>query len=134
VCAFAETIYLRKDWAHFTGDREYVTNEYAMKAFSKLRSSLGGLYQWRLTSKTEAGDKARLRAEADYAFRQAFALCPFSPEAVYRYINLLLSENRFDDAILIARTARKLDPNNEQLDNLLTQLLNYRQQQKLRAK
>ena len=135
VCAFAAAVYGRKDFAHFTGDREFVTNDFATKAFSKLRSSQAGLYQWRLASRTDKGDKARLRAAADHAFRQAFALCPTSPEAVYRYVNFLLGENRFDDAILIARTAWKLTPENEQFEGLLSQLLDYRkQQQSMRAK
>jgi tetratricopeptide (TPR) repeat protein len=128
VCAFVESAYVQKDWSHFTGDMEFVTNNYAMKAFSKLRSSSGGIYQWRLASKTDAGDKARLRAEADYAFRQSFAMCPTSPEAVYRYVNFLLSESRLNDGILIVRTARKMEPENEQFISLLSQLLDARKQ------
>ncbi len=132
VCAFAEKVYGRKDYSHFTGDREFVTNDYAMKAFSKLRSSQAGLYQWRLTNKPGV-DQARLRAAADYAFRQAFALCPTSPEAVYRYVNFLLSENRLDDAIQLAQTARKLAPDSEQYDTVLKQLKNFQEQQKMKA-
>ena len=30
--------------------------------------------------------------EADFAFRQAWALCPYSPETVFRYVDLLMSE------------------------------------------
>jgi len=133
VCAFAEAVYAAKDLSRFTGDIGFVTNEFATKSYSKLRSSLGGLYQWRLTSKADTGDKTRLRTETDYAFKQAFALCPTSPEAIYRYVNFLLSQNRTDDAIRIARTARKLQPDNEQLTALLSQLLDYRQQQKMKA-
>jgi tetratricopeptide (TPR) repeat protein len=128
VCAFVESVYVRKDWSHFTGDPGFVTNDYAIKAFSKLRSSSGGLCQWRLASKTDAGDKARLRVETDYAYRQAFALCPVSPEAVFRYVNFLVNEQRFADAILIVRTARRVDPENEQFIDLLSQLLNVRKQ------
>ena len=51
--------------------------------------------------KTEA-DKQALLTEADFAFRQAFALCPYSPEAIFRYVQLLLQFNRLDDAQLIA--------------------------------
>jgi hypothetical protein len=133
VCAFVDAVYAAKDSSHFTGDAGFVTNEFATKSYSKLRSSLGGLYQWRLTSKTDTGDKVRLRVETDYAFKQAFALCPTSPEAIFRYVNFLLSQNRLDDAIRIARTARKLQPDNEQLTALLSQLLDYRQQQKMKA-
>ena len=48
--------------------------------------------------------------EADFAFRQAFAFCPYSPEAVFRYVNLLLSLQRFDDALMVARPARNSIP------------------------
>jgi len=133
VCVFAAAVYGRKDFVHFAGDREFVTNDYAMKAFSKLRSSQAGLYQWRLTNKPGA-DRARLRAAADQAFRQAFALCPTSPEAVYRYINFLLSESRFADAVQIAQTALKLAPENEQYAGLLKNLLSFQEQQRMQAK
>ena len=46
-----------------------------------------------------------MNAAADFAFRQAWALCPYSPEVVYRYVNLLLSEGRTADAVLVAQTA-----------------------------
>ncbi len=128
VCAFVESVHVKKDWSHFTGDPGFVTNDFATKAFSKLRSSSGGLYQWRLASKTDAGDKARLRAETDYAYRQAFALCPVSPEAVFRYVNFLVDQDRLNDAILIVRTARRVDPGNEQFMELPSQLLNIRKQ------
>jgi hypothetical protein len=133
VCAFVESVYVQKDWSHFTGDPGFVTNDFATKTFSKLRSSSGGLYQWRLASKTDAGDKARLRAETDYAFRQAFALCPTSPEAVFRYVSFLQSQNRLNDEILIARTARKMNPDNEQLNDLLSHLMDFREQQRKAA-
>jgi len=35
-------------------------------------------------------------------------LCPYSPEAVVRYANLLFSENRFSDALVVAETAAKM--------------------------
>ncbi len=59
--------------------------------------------------------------EADFAFRQAFAFCPYSPEAVFRYVQLLLQTRRFDDALLIAETCLKLDPYNGQVRGLVEQ-------------
>jgi len=126
VCAFARTVYVNKDLSHFRGDQRYVGNEYACKSFSKLRSSIAGVYNWRLDNKTDGSDKARLLAETDYAYRQAFALCPYSPEAVFRYANFLSAQNRLPEAILIVRTARELDPKNEPLNDLLNQLLDQR--------
>jgi hypothetical protein len=130
VCAFVDTVAVQKDFSHFTGDLDFVTNDFAIKAFSKLRSSSAGMYQWRLNSKTDLSDKLRMQMEADYGFRQSFAMCPFSPEAVFRYVNFLLAANRLDDAVLIARTAWRMNPQNEQFEGVLSQLLNYRIQQK----
>ena len=48
--------------------------------------------------KTEAERQALIR-EADFAFKQAFAFCPYSPEVVFRYMYFLAMEGRFDDAI-----------------------------------
>ncbi len=47
--------------------------------------------------------------EADFAFRQAFALCPSSPEVVFRYINLLLSQKRLDDSISLVEAAVRFE-------------------------
>ena len=71
--------------------------------------------------------------EADFAYRQSFAFCPYSPEATFRYINLLVSLNRADDALLIARTCKKLDENNDNIKNLVDQLENIVKQMKQSA-
>jgi hypothetical protein len=55
-------------------------------------------------------EKARMTRAADFAYRQAFALCPYSPEAVYRYVDLLKGQKRISDAILVAETAAKFHP------------------------
>jgi hypothetical protein len=72
-----------------------------------LRSSIAGIYAWRAQHATDATEKQRMNDAADFAFRQAWVLCPYSPEAVFRYTNLLMSENRFSDALLVAETAAK---------------------------
>jgi len=112
-----------------------VRDDQAQKAFSKLRSSIAGIYAWRLgmngapiteEQKTcmpkSAAERERLLKEADFSFKQAFAFCPYSPEAVFRYMQVLLAANRLDDAILIVETAQKLDPNNGQLGETLGRL------------
>jgi hypothetical protein len=73
--------------------------------FSKLRSSIAGLYAWRVQHAADADEKKRMNDAADFAFRQSWALCPYSPETVFRYVNFLLSAGRTADAILIAETA-----------------------------
>ena len=110
VAAFAKKIFTRHDFAGFTGDVRFVQNDYSCKMFSKERSSAAGLYVWRASHSANDSEKKRMTSEADFAFRQALALCPYSPEAVYRYVNLLLSENRLADALLVAETAAQMPP------------------------
>jgi tetratricopeptide (TPR) repeat protein len=129
VVDFIEKVYLRHDYSGFKGDLKFVRDDQAQKAFSKLRSSITGVYAWRLgpqcpdayRQKTAAGSQALIR-ETDFAFKQAFAFCPYSPEAVFRYINFLLQFGRIDDALLVAQTCQKLDPYNDQVKGLMKQL------------
>ena len=67
--------------------------------------------------------------EADFAFRQAFAFCPFSPEAVSRYAYLLAGAARLDDAEKIAETALRFDRDNPFIQSLLNQIKGARQSQ-----
>jgi hypothetical protein len=126
VAAFAEKIQVKKDWTGFTGDQQFVQNEDWSKNFSQLRSSMGGLYAWRAQHATDAGDKKRMNDAADFAFRQAWALCPYSLETVFQYVNVLMSEGRTADALLIVETAAKMPPmqgsNGEVLRNTVTAL------------
>jgi hypothetical protein len=108
VTAFAETVFLRRDFIGFKGDPLFVQNDYSCRTFSRLRSSLGELYVWRAYHTTDAAEQQRMNRAADLALRQAFALCPYSRLTVYHYVNFLLSENRFADAILVAETAEKI--------------------------
>src|SRR5208282_1830427 len=107
VAAFAEKIHVKKDLSGFAGDPQFSQSEYWCKNFSKLRSSIGGLYAWRAQHAADAGEKKRMNDAADFAFRQSWALCPYSPETVLRYVNLLISQNRRADALLVAETAAK---------------------------
>jgi len=126
VAAFAEKIHVKKDLSGFTGDPLFVQYENACKMYSKLRSSVAGLYAWRAQHAADAGDKKRMNDAADFAFRQAWVLCPYSPEAVFRYVNLLMSEGRTDDAVLVAETAGKMPEmqgsNGGQMPGLIQQL------------
>jgi hypothetical protein len=108
VAVFVEKIHVKKDLSGFAGDPQFVQNEYWCENFSKLRSSIGGLYAWRAQHAAGATEKKRMNDAADFAFRQAFALCPYSPETVFRYVNLLLGENRGADALVVAETAAQM--------------------------
>jgi len=94
ICAFAEKTYHHRDFKGFKGDPRFVRDNDGQKAFSKLRSSIAGLYNWWLDPRNGKSPDSQRRAlrEAEFAFKQAYAFCPYSPEAVFRYINLLWSD------------------------------------------
>ncbi|MEY4387458.1 MAG: hypothetical protein RLY20_2741 [Verrucomicrobiota bacterium] len=139
---FVEKTYLRKDFNGFKGDLKFVRDDQGQKAFSKLRSSIAGIYAWRLgmngmpvipdeqkpyVARPGTKEYNDLLKEADFSFKQAFAFCPYSPEAVFRYMQVLIATRRFDDAILVVETAQKLDPNNTQLGDTVKRLKSFRE-------
>ena len=130
ICDWVEKVYLRRDFTGFTGDRKFIRDDQAQKAFSKLRSSIAGIYAWRFNDPNNHSPavQQRMLKEAEFAFRQAFALCPYSPEAVFRYCNLLMSLRRFDEALLLASTCKRLDPNNGQVVDLVKHLQEWRKE------
>jgi tetratricopeptide (TPR) repeat protein len=123
ICDWAERVYLRRDLSVFKGNRKFIRDDNAQKAFSKLRSAIGGVYAWRINQ--AAGNPAvqqRLIREADFTFKQAFAFCPYSPEAIFRYVNILVPTGRIDDAIAMVEVCHKLDPEQTAVKELLDQL------------
>ncbi len=128
---WVQKVYLRRNFTGFRGDRRFIRDDQAQKSFSKLRSSQGGLYTWRVSA-TKPGTPEHQRAlkEADFAFRQSFAFCPYSPEAVFRYANLLIGPElqRFDDALLLATTCQKLDPYNGGFIDLVKKLQQWKKE------
>ncbi|HEX7541746.1 MAG TPA: hypothetical protein VF352_06415 [Anaerolineales bacterium] len=108
VVAFAKKTFGKQDFTNFTGDSRFIQNAYSRRMFSKLRSSIAGIYMWRLDQAAGEQEKKRMSEEADFAFRQAWALCPDSPEAVFRYVNFLLKQKRITDALLVAQTAAQM--------------------------
>jgi hypothetical protein len=69
--------------------------------FSKFRSAMAGLYAWRAENANSAGEKERMARAADFAFRQALALCADSSEAAASYEAFLNRQNRVADAKLV---------------------------------
>jgi hypothetical protein len=122
LCDFADKIYLAKDLAGFQGDAGFAKNEQAQKAFSKLRSSIAGLYVWRAEHARDSGERGQSQKAAELALRQAFALCPHSPESIYRYTKFLSDLNRPDDAFLAAKTALRIAPEEDYLQHLVQTL------------
>ena len=126
--AWTERVYVRHDYTGFTGDRRFIRDDQAQKCFSKLRSAIGEIYARRLRS-PNAAELTRAVAEAEFAFRQAFAFCPYHIETVAHYVQLLANLHRFDDALLIARTCLKLDPNNGQVTGMISNLETWKRQE-----
>jgi hypothetical protein len=131
-----EKTYVNRNFEGFTGDRKFIFDIDAQRSFSKLRSAIAGVYAWRLSPQcpSEYRPKSpeefqRLLQETDFSFRQALAFCPWSPEAAFHYVNLLLQTNRLDDAILVAKSYLKLDPFNARGLGVLDTLRNLKKQQ-----
>jgi hypothetical protein len=73
------------------------------KAYSKLLSSQAGLLV-----------QQNFLDQAEQEFKLANELCPTSPEAVFRYVNLLLSQGRMADATRVAENGLNAAPDNKQ--------------------
>jgi beta-lactamase regulating signal transducer with metallopeptidase domain len=128
VADFATKTFGRKNLTGFTGDAAFIRDNYAPKMFSKWRMSMAGVYSWRLgigladlppeyAPKNDA-EKLKLMQAADFAFKQAFAICPSSPEAVFSYLNFLTKVGRKGDALAIAHAEVIIDPANEIFRNI----------------
>jgi hypothetical protein len=129
IAAFAEKVYVKKDLSGFKGDLRFIQSSDTQKMFSKLRSSIAGIYMWRLDQAAGEEEKDRMARAADFAFRQAWALCPTSPEAVFRNVNFLLKQKRISDALLVAETAAQMPSmhgkDGEQIRALVEQLKKF---------
>jgi tetratricopeptide (TPR) repeat protein len=102
--------------ADFEARPEFRRDSDAQKTFSKLRSAIGGLYTYH-----------HMTGPAEYAFRQALALCPESPEANFRLAQLYIEQNRVDDALDVLRALQKRDPLNRKIGDAINQLQNMKQ-------
>jgi hypothetical protein len=126
IAAFVQKTFGKHDFSGFKGDPRFIQNAYAHKMFAKLRVSQAELYAWHRQQAADAVDKERMVRAADFALRQAWALCPYLPETVYRYVDLLLSQDRAADALLVAETAAQMPamrgPEGEPLRALVKQL------------
>jgi len=123
ICSFAiEAYHHHRKPRDFKGDPSFLRDSDGQKAFSKLRSSIAGVYNWRIATSKSPEEQQRMIREAEFAFKQAYAYCPYSPEALFRYVNLLVSLGRFDDALLLANTSFVHDPFNAQIENLINEL------------
>lgn len=132
---FSRKVYIDGNLSDYKGDMNFVRDENGQKAFSKLRTAQANLYFWRVQEATKPNptvkispvEQQRMIREADFAFKQAVAFCPYSPEAVFKYIHLLTSlsvgdPSRLDDAIGIAEVCSDMDPASENIAGMVRQL------------
>ena len=127
ICDYANRTYRQGDLRGYKGDRKFVRDNDAQKAFSKLRNSIAGLYAWRVNEARNPEERARLVRETDFAFKQAFAFCPYSPETLVRYAQFLVTLGRFDDAQRIAETSKLLDPDSPSAQSVIDQIRGMKQ-------
>ena len=85
-------------------DPRFRRDDVAQKTFSKLRSSIGGLYAFH-----------HMTTDAEYAFQQAISLCPDSPEGNFRLAQLYIESGRFDDAAAVLAEYQKHDRYNARI-------------------
>jgi hypothetical protein len=124
---FVIKVYLHKDLAGFTGDPDYIHTARmwtqlpdhlgAAVTFSKSRSAIGELYAWRSRVAQTAGEQMAMKRQADYALRQALALCPYQIDTVTHYLNLLIEENRFDEATGVLKLVGLFHPKEQDYQN-----------------
>jgi tetratricopeptide (TPR) repeat protein len=108
----AETVdYWRNATGQLLNDPDAQASDTVRKSYSKLLASQGGLLEER-----------KHMAEAEQLFRLASEVCPYSPEAVFRYINLLVSQGRVNETMPIVENAMRADPNNQSFQGLKTEL------------
>lgn len=122
LCDFATTVFEKEDLSQFKGERRFVKNKPAQRTFSKLRSSIAGVYLWHSQNNAADAEKKRMLREAELALAQAFALCPYSPEAVMKYVQLLVQQGRKADALLLAQTAENINPADGSISSLAWEL------------
>jgi tetratricopeptide (TPR) repeat protein len=127
IAGWVEKTYLRHNFNGFTGDRKFIHDDDAQKSFSKLRSAVAGIYNWRANAAPPGSpERERMFKAAELVYRQAFAFCPYSPEAVFHYSNFLTSQQRFQDALIVVSTCHKLDPFNPQVTDLFNKLKDWK--------
>jgi hypothetical protein len=106
IAEFAKKVFQQHDFTGFTGDPQFVQNDYSCKMFSKERASIADLYAWRMNEATDPAEKERMARAADFAYRQALALCPSNAQVASDFAKFLRGENREADAVLAGGMAR----------------------------
>jgi tetratricopeptide (TPR) repeat protein len=108
----AESVdYWRAAAEHVLSDSEAADSSMVRTAYSKLASEQAALLLNR-----------NYTPEAEQTYRLATEIRPSLPEAVFGYVNLLVEQSRFEDAIPVVENAIKANPENQQFRDLLAQV------------
>jgi hypothetical protein len=99
--------YWRATTQQLLSDPKAADSSEVRKAYSNMASEQAALFL-----------DHKFSQQAEEGFRLSAELCPYSPEAVFRYVNLLLSQSRFEEAALVAENGAKADPDNSQFKDL----------------
>ncbi len=127
VCDFALKTYKLRDLAGSPADPRFVRDDNAQKAFSKLRNAIGkSVYAWRAQNSTDPAYQAKMLKEAEFALKQAFAYCPYSPETVFNFASILAGIGHYADAYQVVLTCSEFDHDNGGIQDLLHQLEPYK--------
>ena len=95
VAAFVKKTFGKQDFSGFAGDPRFIQNAYSHKMFSKLRSSLAGIYIWRLHQAAgAAGKEAHERERPISPFARPGHYARIRLRLVFRYVNFLLEQKR----------------------------------------
>jgi len=87
---------------------EFADDVTAQKSFSKCRSAIAGVYEYR-----------KMWNEAENAYRQAIWLYPKSAEAYMRLANMFMKIGKFDEAYELAVEYKEKDPLNSRVDGMI---------------
>ncbi len=83
----------------------------AQKSFSKLRSAIAGLYEYR-----------DMREQAEQAFKEAIQLCPTTPEASFRLAGMYMRYGRLYDARVVLERFSRQDSNNQRTGDIISDI------------
>jgi hypothetical protein len=118
ICEFSERLYVEVNLEEFKGDQDFAMADrrYSPQSiFSKLRTAQAGVYAWRAKHAATPVERGHMTKAADFAFRQAFALCPWGHQAVFRYEEFLKTQNRQEEALLLVESAANANPGDKRL-------------------